>query len=53
MLVFLVIYGIQYWDNTGVKEFIFSMLASAWWVFLPGLRADGGDAACQVVLGKY
>lgn len=33
MLIFLAIYGIQYWNNVGVKEFIFAMLASAWWVF--------------------
>ncbi len=33
MLIFLAVYGIQYWNNEGVKEFIFAMLASAWWVF--------------------
>jgi len=33
MLIVLSIYGFQYRENIGVKEFIFAMIASAWWVF--------------------
>jgi PAS domain S-box-containing protein len=32
-LIILSIYGFSYKDKVGVKEFIFAMLASAWWVF--------------------
>lgn len=33
MLVFLAAYGLQYWNNEGVKEFTLTMLSSAMWVF--------------------
>jgi len=33
MLIFLAIYGFRHRQNEGINEFIFAMLASAWWVF--------------------
>jgi len=33
MLIVLSTYGFRYRENIGAKEFIFAMLASAWWVF--------------------
>ena len=33
MLIGLAIYGLRYCGNIGVREFVFTMVASAWWVF--------------------